>query len=544
MDTLLSYYQQFMELSMINPMMGGLVGVWIAAVTTYLFRNVPLRVWGWIKRNSTRHLQLTSVGPNGDNKSYNRFLDWFTEEKKRTRFVRSWQFTTFRDSGSFTNQFSAGYSRHYFFYKWHLCWFSKTQLDSQGTDKLKEQISITVLFGSQAFLESFVDEFKWKPAEKVKRVPDILVYKQEGNYNYWDDIKKLSPRHLNTVAIRKSTREEILKYIWVFQEAREWYLKRGIPFKLSIELTGPSGTGKTSLVRAIATYFNMDLYIVRLNEFRDKDLVLALSKIPANAIVLVEDYDSCEALLDRKKFEAQLRQDASSEMDYQMSKRLGSTSGPTLAGVLNAFDGVIPLDGQIIFWTTNHPEKIDSAVRRKGRMDHSYELGELEHDDIKDFIEGLLPDAKLPEGKFAPISGSKLSSLLPHHADDLQKFVDSIPYIAYVPEPVSPRGLGRPTLIIDEATYPGDVCPSGFEPDRGVMASIVGKLTISRDIDWEKVVNKAEDEKLEPPLTIGAAGFRDNDGTLQITSYDAVASPHHVLSTAIPTENRFPENGH
>lgn len=459
MEMWLSWYQQFVELSKINPVMGGLVGVWVAAVTTYLCRNVPMRIWGWIKRNSTRHMQLTSVGPDGPNRSYSGFLEWFSSDQKRTRFVRSWQFSTVRDGGKWVNRTNPGYARHYFFYKWRLCWFVKRQLDSQGTDIIKEQLDITVVFGSDSFLKSFIEDFKYREPEKAKRKPRVYIWKRDNSFSYWDNIKELSPRRLNTVAIKKSIRDSILREIELFMSRRDWYMFRGIPYKATFELSGPSGTGKTSFVRAVATHLNLDLYILRLTELNDKDLQLALSKVPTHGIILVEDYDSCEVLLDRKKLEATLRANSTGELDYKASLAISSrgfNGGPTLTGVLNAFDGVIPLDGQIVFWTTNHPEKIDEAVRRAGRMDHKYVLGDLHHEDIVEFIRGLFDSAKLPAGQFCDINGSQLSNLLIAHADDLQKFVDSIPFQGYY-DGAKPLGNSHTTFSItahfDDATY-------------------------------------------------------------------------------------------
>ncbi len=41
----------------------------------------------------------------------------------------------------------------------------------------------------------------------------------------------------------------------------------------------------------------------------------------------------------------------------------------TFSGFLNALDGVRSQEGQIIFMTTNHREKLDPALLRPGRAD-------------------------------------------------------------------------------------------------------------------------------------------------------------------------------
>src|SRR5271168_1416440 len=44
-------------------------------------------------------------------------------------------------------------------------------------------------------------------------------------------------------------------------------------------------------------------------------------------------------------------------------------SSITLSGFLNALDGVVASEERIIFMTTNHPEKLDPALIRPGRVD-------------------------------------------------------------------------------------------------------------------------------------------------------------------------------
>merc|ERR1739844_667458 len=41
----------------------------------------------------------------------------------------------------------------------------------------------------------------------------------------------------------------------------------------------------------------------------------------------------------------------------------------TFSGVLNALDGVAGQEGKLVIMTTNHPEKLDPALVRPGRVD-------------------------------------------------------------------------------------------------------------------------------------------------------------------------------
>jgi len=50
-------------------------------------------------------------------------------------------------------------------------------------------------------------------------------------------------------------------------------------------------------------------------------------------------------------------------------------SSITLSGFLNALDGVVASEERIIFMTTNHPERLDPALIRPGRVDVKEYLG-------------------------------------------------------------------------------------------------------------------------------------------------------------------------
>src|SRR5439155_9066304 len=68
------------------------------------------------------------------------------------------------------------------------------------------------------------------------------------------------------------------------------------------------------------------------------------------------------------------------DVDALFRKRQGSVEptgqGPVLpaagisfSGLLNALDGVMAPNGRVVFMSTNHPEKLDPALIRPGRVD-------------------------------------------------------------------------------------------------------------------------------------------------------------------------------
>ena len=119
------------------------------------------------------------------------------------------------------------------------------------------------------------------------------------NDGYWKTLSKLPKRNIKTIDLPKKDIDYILNDINVFYSNEKEYTKLGIPWKRNYLLEGPPGTGKTSLIYAIASHFNLDVYIINLGPKIDDSVYMkAVSKLPKKAILVLEDLD---ALLDRKK---------------------------------------------------------------------------------------------------------------------------------------------------------------------------------------------------------------------------------------------------
>ena len=57
-----------------------------------------------------------------------------------------------------------------------------------------------------------------------------------------------------------------------------------------------------------------------------------------------------------------------------------------MAFILNLLDGILETPGRIIILTTNHPEKLDSALVRPGRIDINVHFSSCSNETIQDLI--------------------------------------------------------------------------------------------------------------------------------------------------------------
>jgi hypothetical protein len=70
----------------------------------------------------------------------------------------------------------------------------------------------------------------------------------------------------------------------------------------------------------------------------------------------------------------------------------------SLSGILNALDGVVDCPGRIVVMTTNHPERLDKALIRPGRIDKQLYLGYMAWLDVIAMLEHYF-QAKLNEAQ-------------------------------------------------------------------------------------------------------------------------------------------------
>jgi chaperone BCS1 len=199
----------------------------------------------------------------------------------------------------------------------------------------------------------------------------------------------------DSVILPQETKDKIVSHLDTFLKEREWYLKNGIPYRTGIILHGVPGTGKTSLVRGLCQYLGKPLYIINLNALTDGQLERAFGELPRGSVCLMEDIDTYSVTNTR------VENDSGDDVGGAGEAIAKAMSGLTLAGLLNAVDGIIASDGRILIATTNHLEKLDAALVRKGRFNLTLEIGYLTDDCFRKFFANFYPNFPIsPRTKF------------------------------------------------------------------------------------------------------------------------------------------------
>jgi hypothetical protein len=203
---------------------------------------------------------------------------------------------------------------------------------------------------SRAGIDALYRKLEELTEQKKTSVKTVYLYNVT---TYGWDSTVLPYRDINSIFLPEGAKEDLMADLEKFLGHKDYYTKAGIPWHRGYLFFGKPGNGKTSLVAALAHHYKMDVYNLPLSTVKDdQHLGRLISEMENNSILLFEDVDIFSNSMGRKQ----------------------EDGGPTLAGLLNALDGVATPSGMLTFMLTNHPEVLEEALVRPGRMDKKLEL--------------------------------------------------------------------------------------------------------------------------------------------------------------------------
>jgi len=256
---------------------------------------------------------------------------------------------------------------------------------------------------------------------------------EENRYELWDENVFSSTRQFNNIFFNDKTL--LIKKIDFFLNNKDWYFNKGIPYSIGIGMHGPPGTGKTSLIKAIANYTHRHVIVISLKLIKTKkqlDSIFFEERYNSDnkkgsigfdkKIIVFEDIDCIgDIVLNREKkknksitgfgkkldfeeltnkskvnvgdlLETIVATEKATEKVVEFPKILLEDEPITLDDILNIWDGIRETPGRIMIISSNHYHDLDPALIRPGRIDVTMELSYASRTIIKEIYEHLFDE--------------------------------------------------------------------------------------------------------------------------------------------------------
>ena len=331
--------------------------------------------------------------------------------------------------------------------------------------------------------------------EDIVWTPKVHKFSNSDKNKKWISQKITNEKNFDNIVLEEKLQQYLINDIEQFINSKDWYHDLGLSYKRGYLLSGKPGTGKTSIIQAIANYTKSNIYMLDLSKFaKDEELELALEMLPEKCVLVFEEIDTQTNVVLNRNLQLQLcdkkeKKHKKHKKDNTINKlhlqnqisnftngkksknqkyHINNTysysdsdsdnpdnlsdlndinkqtlikilsSGLTLGCILNSLDGIGKTNGRITCITTNHPEKLDPALTRPGRIDLHLQLNyctknqiyrmfllyykNILNDDLRKQIQDII------ENNFTDfsLSSALISSISLHYKNDPLKSLDEL----------------------------------------------------------------------------------------------------------------------
>jgi len=232
---------------------------------------------------------------------------------------------------------------------WRVEWEGQSfdLMSASWTTSCGTEMRSWLISDDHAIAEKFVETVcRW--ADELRQV--ILTFSS----GYWQRSRALydsiQQSTLESLIMPGNLKQNIVGDFERFLASKDRYESFGATWKRGVLLTGPPGNGKTHFIRALINHLDIPCFYVKSFEMRDQfassgiQAVYRTVRRSRPCIVVLEDLDSLIDDSNRTYF-------------------------------LNELDGFESNEGIITIATTNHPERLDTAILdRPSRFDQKWQF--------------------------------------------------------------------------------------------------------------------------------------------------------------------------
>ena len=207
------------------------------------------------------------------------------------------------------------------------------------------------------FMQEVVD-FNVKLRKDREKV-EVEIHNNTGDY--WQLNDEIYPKTMDKIILKD--KESLLTDVDNFLSSKKWYKDRSIMYKRGYMFYGKPGNGKTTLAMALSLYTKRDLYMMTIDkDMSDSQMMRLFRNLSNKSVLVIEDIDAMFGT----------HRDVKSKFSFST--------------LLNCLDGVLSKEDVIVIFTTNHPENLDPALIRAGRVDFQLEVSNPHKEGIEEYL--------------------------------------------------------------------------------------------------------------------------------------------------------------
>ena len=337
------------------------------------------------------------------------------------------------------------------------------------------------------------------------------IFINEGSK--WTSQPSNNHRKLDTVILKNNLKNDIKNDAQLFLNSEEWYKHRDIGYTRGYLFYGYPGTVKTSVIKGLSLQLKRHIHYLMLNNITSDTELLELLKLVnyKETILVIEDVDCMSEIVkkrlpvedsnDKKRRQREQEKDRADKRAkddkksnnlnvYGIDKVETDKSKFTLSGLLNAIDGVFNNDGRILIMTTNHPEVLDGALIRPGRVDRKFLFDNCNKAQIRDLYQMFFERqcssdqlAGIKEQEYSPAHITSIFLRFRDHPDEALKHLDDVedrPVIEPLfksstdkdrTDDIVEKKLYTSEPLIDDVMHGEIVCPEWTEYSNGISTA-------------------------------------------------------------------------